>query len=928
MKARMERLLDQLKKPMSIGFFMTLIMAYFTVLYHTEKIDLTIQDNDHSSIFKFMEFIDNKTLDFRLRMRGPIEAKEKIAILAIDDSSLNQIGRWPWSREIIAEMIDRLMQQGAKTLAFDMVFSEPQADRSTEILETIKSAGSLPPHLQTALTPFMNRLKPDEYMATILNKHREKLIMGAFHEPFLLPLKPYQDICYSEAFQRSEGYSIKNKEEWPPFLFNEYYNNKKNQYVFDATPFGEYFTPLFEKIENEVTEKMIQKEFQKKSVGELTQMELSQITVAKENALREYCLTWLYPKSDRFFSYWETSWPKMLANNPLLANTKLTDELAKFQGYFFQNPMPQTTRWTVDVKVLRDAAAHFGMFTATQDKDGTIRRSTLLYRAGNKQEDIIPSLALQTYLVSHGYQAYLTLNKDHSNALTANDTHQFAVTKLEIKDPETDAVKFSVPVNQKGQLLINYAGPQTMFAHLPASELFHQRPVIKIFQRTQIPGSEKPVMRELLVNREDFIKDRIFIVGATAVGVYDLRVTPFEENYPGVETHANVLANLMSQNFLRSHPQEFLLMVAVVIGLGLLVSLILNYLGAVSSLAFSLFAILGLLLVDKYLLFNNGIIAGTIFPIIEIFLIYVSMTFYKYLTEERKKKYLRETFSKYVSPAIVDEILKDPTNIELGGRKQKMTVFFSDVRGFTTISEKLDPQVLSSVLNEYLTPMTNIVFNNKGTLDKYMGDAVMAFFGAPIFFPDHARYACRCALDSIVKLKELQANFKDRGLPHIDIGIGLNTGDMSVGNMGSDIVRSYTVMGDAVNLGSRLEGINKEYGTRIVISEFTYAEVQSEFTCREIDWVRVKGKLQPIKIYELICEGPSPSDRQVVLELYDAGYRLYREARFNDALRLFEQALEKDPQDSVAELYKERCQEYITEPPPTPWDGVYVMKTK
>jgi adenylate cyclase len=311
-----------------------------------------------------------------------------------------------------------------------------------------------------------------------------------------------------------------------------------------------------------------------------------------------------------------------------------------------------------------------------------------------------------------------------------------------------------------------------------------------------------------------------------------------------------------------------------------------------------------------------------------VVVIYVGITFYKYFTEERKKKYLKATFSKYVSPAIVDETLKDPENVQLGGRKQRMSVFFSDVRNFTTISEKLDPQMLSSVLNEYLTPMTYIVFNNKGTLDKYMGDAVMAFFGAPLFYEDHAKYACRCALQSIDKLKEIQADFEKRGYPKIDIGIGINTYDMSVGNMGSDIVRSYTVMGDGVNLGSRLEGLNKEYGSRILISEFTYEDVSKDFTCREIDWVRVKGKLQPIKIYELICEGAPSAAQATMLQLFAEGYQLYRDARFTEAVAAFKKAVAENPDDPVAVTYLERCEELSANPPPAPWDGVFTMKTK
>jgi len=257
-----------------------------------------------------------------------------------------------------------------------------------------------------------------------------------------------------------------------------------------------------------------------------------------------------------------------------------------------------------------------------------------------------------------------------------------------------------------------------------------------------------------------------------------------------------------------------------------------------------------------------------------------------------------------------------------------MSVFFSDVRGFTTISEKLDPRALSDLLTRYLTPMTQIVFANKGTLDKYMGDALMAFFGAPLVFDDHAKHACRSALQSLEKLKELQAQFKAQGLPEIDIGIGINSGEMSVGNMGSDIVRSYTVMGDSVNLGSRLEGINKEYGTRVIISQFTYEDVKDSFCCREVDWVRVKGKMEPVRIFELICEGEPEGMTREVLSHFSQGFNLYHEKKFAEALDCFRKASQLNPTDGPSELYIERCETFLQEPPPEQWDGVFVMKTK
>ena len=286
------------------------------------------------------------------------------------------------------------------------------------------------------------------------------------------------------------------------------------------------------------------------------------------------------------------------------------------------------------------------------------------------------------------------------------------------------------------------------------------------------------------------MKDKIFIIGATALGIYDLRVTPFQKNYPGAETHANVVSDLLTRTFMRPWDEERSKMPLMILLIGAVLSLTLAQLGAVGGLMLTTLFLVVLWFVDKFYLFDHGIVVMIFWPFAMVGSVFVAMNFYRYMTEERGKKELRQTFAKYVSPAIVEEILSDPKNIELGGRKVNLTVFFSDVRGFTTISEKLDPRALSDLLNSYLTPMTDLVFKNQGTLDKYMGDAVMAFFGAPIPYHDHAKHACRCALQSLKKLFELQKEFEKKGLPSIDIGIGLNTGEVSVGNMGSQTVRS------------------------------------------------------------------------------------------------------------------------------------------
>jgi adenylate cyclase len=375
------------------------------------------------------------------------------------------------------------------------------------------------------------------------------------------------------------------------------------------------------------------------------------------------------------------------------------------------------------------------------------------------------------------------------------------------------------------------------------------------------------------------------------------------------------------------YPESYYMPILLFI-FGLLFSFLIAEVGALWGFLTLLILSVTTILADYHILFLNNYIVTIIFPIFMIFSIYVILTFYKYLTEERKKQELKGTFQKYVSPSIVNEILSHPEKVELGGRKERMTVLFSDIRGFTTFAEKLDPKVLGDFLNNYLTPMTQIIFKNNGTLDKYMGDAIMAFFGAPIHYADHAKKCCITALEMVERLHTLNKEFEKQNLPIIDIGIGINTGDMSVGNMGSDIVRSYTVMGDSVNLASRLEGINKNYGTRIIISEYTHNDVKNDFICRDLDLVRVKGKAQPVKIYELVAQSHIRPEQKDCLALFKEGYDLYLIKQFQEALDKFNSALNKVPNDGPTQLYIERCQEFLVTPPLENWDGVYEFKTK
>jgi adenylate cyclase len=356
--------------------------------------------------------------------------------------------------------------------------------------------------------------------------------------------------------------------------------------------------------------------------------------------------------------------------------------------------------------------------------------------------------------------------------------------------------------------------------------------------------------------------------------------------------------------------------------------LIIPRMRAVSGAFVAFIIVIAFICVNLFAFFHFNIWLTLVYPVLTMITIYLGITLYHYIKEEREKKKIRGAFQYYLTASVINEMLKDPTKLKLGGDKKDLSVLFSDIRGFTTISEKLTPEELVGLLNEYLTAMTNIVFKYDGLLDKYMGDAIMAVFGAPLDQPDHARRACLTALEMMEELHNLQKKWEAEERPILNIGIGINTGDMVVGNMGSEMRFDYTVMGDMVNLGSRLEGINKEYGSNIIISEFTHNVVQDSMSCRELDWVRVKGKNKPVKIFELLGEKKDAAGFKYLITTFEKGLMLYREAKWDEAMESFRQVLTIRADDFASGMYIDRCKSLKEQPPPQPWDGVFTMTRK
>jgi adenylate cyclase len=540
---------------------------------------------------------------------------------------------------------------------------------------------------------------------------------------------------------------------------------------------------------------------------------------------------------------------------------------------------------------LSEETSSTGFFNVYPDDDGVVRRSNLIIPYGRSKDfadwDLYASLDVQTV------RSFLNLPNDQ----VVLEFGPVGASRIVFGD------QTQIRTDDLGRVYINYHGPSYTYPHYSMADVIEHK-----FPAAAFSG-------------------KIVLIGATATGIGDLRTTPFGGlDYPGVEIHANVVDNILHRNFLRRGAKEslwdLLLILFFGIPLGIWMALVSpRWMGCGMIMLAALGAV-------DYLAFLKGSWLNFTVPAITLTANVVLVSLYRALVEEKEKRRVRAAFGQYLSPEVVRRLLVNPGLVE--PRKTEITVMFSDIRGFTTISEKLDAQELAVFLNQYLSDMTQIVFERRGTLDKYIGDAVMAFWGAPFEEEKHASLACQTALDMMTRVRQMQKKWEAEGRPRLDIGIGLNTGVASVGNMGSSLRYGYTALGDSVNLSSRLEGLNKDYGTHILVNQTTYLATQdSGFIFRELDLIRVKGKLQPVMIYELVASATNLSeDVQARLDRFREARALYQQRRWLEAQAAFQSILDQWPEEGPARAYWKRCQEYLFDEPPANWDGVFTMTHK
>ena len=561
---------------------------------------------------------------------------------------------------------------------------------------------------------------------------------------------------------------------------------------------------------------------------------------------------------------------------------------ADFQGKNVQ--FLSATGYGGNIKALQASAAGAGHFTQQPDRDGVVRRVPMLVRYNDK---FYGSLSMEMVRRALGIDAVATrFEKPLFDARGYPGLEWLMVGKA------------GVPVDRAVKTLVPYRGGRGSFHYVSATDVLQGRADANV------------------------LKDRIVLVGTSAPGLLDIRATPMEEAYPGVEVHANLIAGILNDTMLEfpAYTVGAEVLLLLVVGIGMILAGVL-----LSPLNTTLFTFAGIV---AYIGFNHLVwsvghtvlpLASGIMMVLSMFVLHMS---YGYFVETRGKRQITGLFGQYVPPELVDEMAKAPTEYSLAAESRELTVLFSDVRGFTTIAEGLSPSDLADLMNQFLTPMTEVIHHSRGTIDKYMGDAIMAFWGAPLKDAEHARHALEAGLDMIAKLDEINRQFRERGWPEISIGVGLNTGLMNVGNMGSSFRMAYTVIGDAVNLGSRLEGLTKKYGVRLICSETTKDAVP-EYVYRELDRVRVKGKAKPVAIYEPLARADQldPQWRKE-LKLFADTMRLYRAQQWDTAELNFVNLQRGSKSPALYKVYAERVAHFRKAPPAADWDGVFEHESK
>lgn len=531
--------------------------------------------------------------------------------------------------------------------------------------------------------------------------------------------------------------------------------------------------------------------------------------------------------------------------------------------------------------VLAKAAPRTGFITIAADKDSVYRRVPLLFSWNKK---FYPSLALATLMQATGVKSLV----------------------LKMNAGGVESIRFGkivIPTDRRGRMLINYRGPMKTFQYVSASDILNRK----------LPSGA--------------LRGKIAIIGTSASGLKDIRATPLDPGYPGVEAHATIVDNILSEEFLVIPDWATGVEVVSMLFIGFVITFMLMWARA-AYLVIPLFGLGGAAIYGSIHLYTHaGYYISPMYPLLNLALTFTLLTIIKFWREEHAKKFIHGAFAHYLAPSVISQIIDDPDALSLEGQEKDITIQFSDVRSFTSLSEKLTPTQVTNLLHDYLTPMTRIITEHHGTLDKFIGDAVMAFWNAPLDIENHQEQSLKAALVQQEKLDELNEEFMKKYGFTIAVGIGVHSGPVRVGNMGSADLFDYTLIGDNVNLASRLEGLTKYYGQKLVVSQSIVDACGNNYRFRILDSVRVKGKEEPVTIYTAYTTEQGKL-REDELTKYEQAHELYLQMEFKKAKALFRELDALDTEPVLYKMYIERCEHLDESPPEEGWDGVFTHKTK
>ena len=545
--------------------------------------------------------------------------------------------------------------------------------------------------------------------------------------------------------------------------------------------------------------------------------------------------------------------------------------------------------YTANLAELQKAAASAGHFNPWTDDDGITRRVPMLAEYNGAYYEPLSLAVVRTLL---------DLPSVKPDFLAGGASTNYAGLE------ELQVGPYRIPVDERVSTLVPYRGHRGSFNYISIVDVLNER----------VDVAE--------------LRGKIALVGTTAPGLLDLRAAPVDSVYPGVEVHANLIAGILDQNIKHKPAYAAGAEFALLVMAGLVMGLLLPFLSPLKSTLITALVLLVLVATNVIVFHYGHVVLPLAASLVMLLLLFTFNMAYGFFVEARSKRQITGLFGQYVAPELVEEMAKDPEKVSVEGESREMTVLFTDVRGFTTISEGLDPKALSQLMNAFLTPLTEVIYGHRGTIDKYIGDCIMAFWGAPLPDPMHARNGVLAAMAMQQKLADLRPEFRARNWPEVHIGVGLNTGRMSVGNMGSKIRYAYTVMGDAVNLASRLEGITKEYGADIIVGEDTRRAV-SDVVFREIDRVRVKGKDVAVTIFEPVgLQGQVDRAKLEEIELFHQALQSYRSQNWEMAERQLVGLQTLAPESKLCKTFLQRIAFLRANPPGKEWDGAFTFETK